>query len=249
LWVAYRGDHLVGALGVSEAVGGACWIRLAAADDASAPDDVLRALWLQADAVLRAAGVQRVAVLMMRDWIEDTLRAFGFTYVEDIVTLRRYGRALPESRHRPPEIVRIDRDDAPLVQLIDRAAFDAPWQMPPDEIWNGLRISTYSTLVLLDGQPVGYQSTTTHGLNAHLARLAVLPAYQGRGLGAALLRDMLAWFRGRGVLGVTVNTQISNVQSLRLYERYHFHRNGYDLPVWWVALGKGDPPGSPLRDT
>ena len=129
-----------------------------------------------------------------------------------------------------------ETSDLDTITEIDHAAFTAPWQMSHDEIYQGMRVSAYSTLAMHNDQPVGYQITTTHGMNGHLARLAVHPSAQGSGIGGALLRDMLAWFRRRDILSITVNTQNSNVKSQRLYEVYGFQRNGYDLPVWMHTL-------------
>ena len=47
---------------------------------------------------------------------------------------------------------------------------------------------------------------------------------------------MLRHFWRRGVYGVTVNTQDSNLASQRLYAKFGFARTGYDLPVWVADL-------------
>jgi ribosomal protein S18 acetylase RimI-like enzyme len=70
----------------------------------------------------------------------------------------------------------------------------------------------------------------------HLARLAVLPAARSQGVGRMLVTSMLHHFWRRGVFGVTVNTQESNIASQRLYTRLGFERTGFDLPVWLARL-------------
>jgi RimJ/RimL family protein N-acetyltransferase len=40
------------------------------------------------------------------------------------------------------------------------------------------------------------------------------------------------------VRSLTVNTQASNHRSQRLYLRYGFERNGYDLGVWQAHLSR-----------
>jgi ribosomal protein S18 acetylase RimI-like enzyme len=69
-------------------------------------------------------------------------------------------------------------------------------------------------------------------MGGHLARLAVLPAYQGRGVGYALVNDLLRQFVFRGIFRVTVNTQADNHASLRLYENMGFQRTGESYPVY-----------------
>jgi ribosomal protein S18 acetylase RimI-like enzyme len=66
--------------------------------------------------------------------------------------------------------------------------------------------------------------------------LAILPAAQGQGVGAQLLSDMVMRFTRRGFRSFTVNTQETNERSQRLYQRFGFVRNGYDLPVWFIHL-------------
>lgn len=236
LWVAYRGARLVGLLGLSEPLGGISWLRVAAAYDRDTPHDVLDELWSQACAALKVQGVQAVAALLLRDWLDSLVRRWGFHYIEHIITLRRYGYDLPELHNPSLAIAQTERWHEDAVARVDHAAFAPPWQMTAPEVRQGMRAGAYNTLAVIDSQIVGYQITTTHGLNGHLARLAVLPQAQGRGVGGALLRDMIAWFQRRRVLAITVNTQESNVKSQRLYERYGFQRNGYDLPVWMLEL-------------
>ena len=81
-----------------------------------------------------------------------------------------------------------------------------------------------------------YQISTQHRQGGHLARIAVLPSEQGRGLGEGLAREALHFFQARGVRLVTVNTQADNHRSLRLYRRLGFDLFGYDVPVWTLAL-------------
>jgi ribosomal protein S18 acetylase RimI-like enzyme len=67
---------------------------------------------------------------------------------------------------------------------------------------------------------------------AHLARLAVLPEIQGRGIGRALVQDLFAQLVRNGVYRVSVNTQNDNATSLRLYQRLGFVRTGEQYPVY-----------------
>jgi ribosomal protein S18 acetylase RimI-like enzyme len=84
---------------------------------------------------------------------------------------------------------------------------------------------------------IGYQISTTSAMGGHLARLAVLPAYQGRRIGYALLNDLLRQFVYRGIFRVTVNTQSDNLASLKLYEKAGFERTGERYPVYTRSPG------------
>ncbi|NWG16326.1 MAG: GNAT family N-acetyltransferase [Chloroflexi bacterium] len=233
---AWQRGRLVGLMGVSWPLNRTCWLRLAAIQNHSDPVWVLRALWDDLLPELRRQYVQTVALLAVRDWIVRYVPALGFRYIEDIITLARNGGDLPETRPNRMVIRAAQPEDLDELARVDNAAFAPPWQLSRDELRQAVRISASCTVGLLDEVMVGYQLSTLYFDGAHLARLAVVPSAQGLGLGGALLADGLARFFRRGIYGMTLNTQASNRRSRRLYERYGFVPNGYDLPYWEINL-------------
>ena len=99
-----------------------------------------------------------------------------------------------------------------------------------------------ATVVEVQNEIVGYQISTANARGGHLARLAIDPNYQGRGIGRVLLSDLLEQFSRWGSLNVTVNTQVDNVASLALYENAGFRRTGEIYPVYQSILN-GDNNG------
>ena len=162
-------------------------------------------------------------------------------FSEDIVTLRREGRFIPQPRFTPRNIHIAEFTDLVEMTKVDQTAFNAPWQLNYEDLRQAMRISAHCTVVIENNAIIAYQLSTQYRKSGHLARLAVLPDYQGQGIGKLLLDDLIRRFMKRGVISLTVNTQASNYHSQRLYERYGFKRNGYDLPVWLSSL-------SPDRD-
>jgi ribosomal-protein-alanine N-acetyltransferase len=67
---------------------------------------------------------------------------------------------------------------------------------------------------------------------AHLNRIAVHPAHQGRGVGALLLHDALRALWKLGAERVSLNTQTDNYYSQRLYRRFGFEPIGDSVTVW-----------------
>lgn len=235
--LAWSGERLTGLLGMSKPLNGTCWIRLAAISDYGDGSRIFSSLWEDLVAELNERGVHTIAVLITRDWILTYLRTIGFKPSEDIVTLER--PKLPILDAPPPDdiairLVRSDEIDA-LAQ-VDHQAFSPPWQMERADIRQAEKISSIGTVALREGQVVGYALCTVFIDGAHLARLAVAPEQQGRGVASAILADLLRRFERRSIYRMTVNTQASNVRSQRLYQRFGFARNGYDLPVWMFQL-------------
>jgi ribosomal-protein-alanine N-acetyltransferase len=137
----------------------------------------------------------------------------------------------------PDITVRLVRaEDLPTLAQVDQAAFAPPWQMTFSELRQAERVSAICTVALYQERIVGYQLSTLYFDGAHLARLAVLPEMQGKGIGGLLLSDVLRYFSRRGVFVMTVNTQSSNEVSQRLYMRFGFRHNGYNLPVWMADI-------------
>jgi ribosomal protein S18 acetylase RimI-like enzyme len=87
-----------------------------------------------------------------------------------------------------------------------------------------------------DGQIIGYQLSTRNPLGAHLARLAVRPESQGRGVGRALVADLIQQAERRSMYHLTVNTQNDNLSSLALYKKIGFRETGDCYPVYQLQV-------------
>jgi [ribosomal protein S18]-alanine N-acetyltransferase len=234
--LAWQNGRLVGMIAASAPLNNTSWIRLAATQDFIDQRAVLHALWQDLVTDLRAQEVRLVALLAVRDWITDYAQELGFTYQEDIITLARAGQTMPEPRPHRLMLRAAEPYDLETLARVDQAAFSAPWQLAADELRQAYRISASCTVALQEGRIVGYQLSTLYFDGAHLARLAVVPHMQGKGVGGVLLGDVLSRFFRRGVYSMTLNTQASNLQSQRLYRRFGFRPNGYDLPYWSAIL-------------
>jgi ribosomal protein S18 acetylase RimI-like enzyme len=144
----------------------------------------------------------------------------------------------PTGHGKPiPATIRVAQpSDYDAVAATDFAAFVAPWQMSASVIRDAIRRADYLTVAEAEGEIVGYQLTTPSQQGAHLARLAVRPAWQGQGIGAALVRDLIDYANRRNYRELTVNTQDNNAGSLSVYERLGFIRSRIAYPVYLLAI-------------
>lgn len=239
--LAWLQGNLVGVMGMSQPLHDTSWVRVAGVIDHVPAAPVLSALWSDLLPELRAGGVHTVAMLMIRDWPIELMKPLGFTFAEEIVTLRRADRSPPLNVLPEGWQIRHTRaDDIPAMTAVDHAAFQPPWQMSMSDIYQAEKVGAHSTVALAPGadgpRVVGYQISTMYFDGSHLARLAVHPSVQGQGVGTALVAETLRYFIRRGLYAMTVNTQLSNTASHRVYEKLGFRHNGYDLPVWMAAL-------------
>jgi ribosomal protein S18 acetylase RimI-like enzyme len=103
-----------------------------------------------------------------------------------------------------------------------------------------------ATVAEYEGRLVGYQISTGTPIGGHLARLAVLPNVQGKGIGYALLYNLLSQFAQRGSRTITVNTQRDNLASLSLYHKAGFQLTGEEYPIYQLELHASSDPSSPF---
>ena len=129
------------------------------------------------------------------------------------------------------------RDAAPS----DRAAWTRLWQgfldyydttLPPavtDSTWVRLMdpaCPMKMRLAVVDGVPLGFAihqhhpSTWVMGDDCYLEDLFVNPAARGKGLGRALINDLMALARARGWHRLYWNTEATNATARKLYDSF-----------------------------
>ncbi len=236
LRLAWKDDRLIGVMGASVPLNRSSWLRIVALHDDAPGERVITALWSALSRELLSRDVDVVALLVMNDWLADFLPIFAMQRAETIITLRRRAGDVPETPPLTLDIRAAEHEDYPEMTAVDQAAFAPPWQLSLADLRSAARTAAICTTARLGDSIIGYQLSTRHRETGHLARLAVLPQCQGQGVGGMLVGHMIRAFEGRGVNAVTVNTQLSNTQSQRVYTRYGFYRNGYDMPVWMTRL-------------
>lgn len=234
--LAWMGGRLVGMLGFAAPMHGYAWLRLAMVHQDYNPFEVMPALWRDVQNGLRVRGARYLALLVVEPWIIAHANAMGMHYQEDVVTLQRFSWKPPPTPEPMLVIRAAEVSEVATLSALDEAAFEPPWQMTPGEVRQAYRLSSTCTVAVVGNEILGYQMSNLFFDGAHLARLAVAPRGQGKGIGLALATESLQRSLRRGVPTMTVNTQASNVRALHLYEGLGFERNGYDLPYWVGSL-------------
>ncbi|MEW6567500.1 MAG: GNAT family N-acetyltransferase [Chloroflexota bacterium] len=241
--LALDGSEVVGCLACRPERPEVAWIRVFAVAGGRSLNRVWELLWPEAEKAARRAGAEVAAALPTADWLPPLIERSGFAHLHDVVFLEWPGRAqAPTPTPSVGALRPMQVSDMAAVALTDARAFAPIWRLSEESLRAALAQSASASVVEVEGRPVGYQISTASAIGAHLARLAVDPGYQGRGLGTALVADALRSLVRRGFHQVTVNTQSDNGPSLKLYARLGFLRTGRDCPVYWRALSEaGDP--------
>jgi ribosomal protein S18 acetylase RimI-like enzyme len=146
------------------------------------------------------------------------------------------------SRARWPEFEKViniremREDDFSRVHELDSKAFEPIWRNSLRHIKIAFREASSATVALLNDRLIGYQISTYNPQGGHLARLAVDPEFQNMGAGTALVEDSLNRFQDRGILQVSVNTQVRNQASMVLYQKFGFEKLEEVYPVYQYNL-------------
>ena len=126
--------------------------------------------------------------------------------------------------------------ERPALRCIREAVFVVEQQVPPELEWDGLDPECTHVLAEAAGEAVGTARMTPTG---HIGRMAVLPPWRGRGIGSALLADLLDTARARALPGVVLNAQN---HALAFYARHGFTAEGDEF------LDAGIPHRRMVRD-
>lgn len=242
-WTAQRNGMVEALLGATLSDSGSqsdsnniAWLRFAIPANQFGYDPALDDLWLVLRRSLQSASTSILGLLIINEWIAGFAQRWKFTQNTSVITLRRNRADL----HVPPPHDHSIRDashgDLAAIVAVDRAAFDPLWRYDEAVLKTAASQAELLRVIESEGQIIAYQLSTRYANIGHLARLAVFPGWQNRGLGAALIHDMILHFQAQDVHTITVNTQSDNSQSYRLYTKYGFTYTGHRVPVWAIAL-------------
>jgi len=232
-WVLEEKGHILAALACPQDPLGIAWVRLFTHASPLTGPEAWSPLWEAVRGEIFSAGGASVAAIVLQNWFEAILYSSRFALHQRIVLLEWKDRPVPV--HLAPHgitIRRMQSADLPLVVETDLASFAPLWRNSLSAFQKAFSQAILATVAENDqGVIVGYQLSAGNPFGAHLARLAVRPEAQGRGVGAALVSDLIHKLRLRGPARLTVNTQDDNASSLALYEKTGFIRTGETFPV------------------
>jgi ribosomal protein S18 acetylase RimI-like enzyme len=236
--VAEDQGRIIGALACPVDPPGVSWLQLFAVSTSRPVAELWNPLWLKALSMLEQRDQLILAAIPMHDWLVTLLKQEGFTLAHQVVVLQwGYDQPLERLEGLPVTIRPMQPGELEQIWRVDVASFQTLWQNSLPSLELAYHQSSIATVAEDETGIIGYQISTTSSMGGHLARLAVLPAYQGRRIGYALLNDLLRQFVYRGIFRVTVNTQSDNLASLKLYEKAGFERTGEKYPVYTRSPG------------
>jgi GNAT superfamily N-acetyltransferase len=172
-------------------------------------------------------------------WLSKALQEAGFTQIEAVqfYQLDRLRSRLHTLPPIPAQLSFTPLYPAQLDELaiLDAATFDPLWHFGRRDLFE-LLMRGRIQVAWWEGEMVGYSAICANTQNeAQLARLAVHPDYQGRGIGRALLSDAIRYAAGDFSV-LVLNTQINNNRSQSLYRGLGFRPIGLSLAVMGLTV-------------
>jgi [ribosomal protein S18]-alanine N-acetyltransferase len=168
-------------------------------------------------------------------WLTDALPAAGFTLTERVQFFRLAPLTPHSSPHPHPsstvQLSPLQPSDLNRVAQLDAEAFDPLWHFGPKALWE-LLFTCRLQVALENERLVGYTAVALNGHTAYLVRIAVHPTMQGHGIGRLLLHDAIDYARSNRATELSLNTQISNERSQRLYRSFGFEPTRQSVTVF-----------------
>jgi len=241
-WVLDDNGMVTAAFACPEDPPGVAWVRLFTHQSHLPGPEAWSAIWESARAEIHhTSPLVKVAAIAVKQWFQEILLSNGFNLQQDIVLLNRpSGRAMSPFLPHGLHIRAMASADLPVVTELDKSAFGPFWHNTEDSLLRAYSQAIHATIAENESGVVGYQISTGNPFGVHLARLGVRPDAQGRGVGSALVGDLIRQTSHHSTRGVTVNTQSDNQVSLTLYQKMGFVRTGEKFPVF-VYEGGYDP--------
>ncbi|HEY1016563.1 MAG TPA: GNAT family N-acetyltransferase [Herpetosiphonaceae bacterium] len=226
-----RGGKLAGAALVGWSQPPVAWIRALVLGQHVLPFSALPPLLAALDNHARAAGAAQLTFMSDpgdASWLRRHLIDAGYEAVDEVIGYEKRTMAIPGWGDGELAIRPATPDDVPAIAAADRAAFPPAWVKDATILAGVFHAAPCYLVAELGGEVVGYAFATLHhhGTVAHLVRIAVAPQTQGRGAGARLLAEVVAWCRAANVSMLSLNTQLSNQHAQRLYAWFGFVRTG-----------------------
>ena len=173
-------------------------------------------------------------------WLTNELVQRGFSPHTWVITLERATGGKILEGATPTQLRPGYLTDLTSITALDAAAFDLVWHKAIGQLAEAITHADLFEVAEIDGRPVGYVWAEVCMQQLHLTRLAVLPKYQGRGIGAQLVRRVIAVAQQRGLKKISLNTQTDNYRSLALYRRFGFKPTRHKIPMLLKRLNQLD---------
>jgi len=216
----------------------AAWIRLAAASKSVNHETVFVDMIQAVRTQLQLDGNTELAWLSAKRWPDDWFSNMGFELANWIITYVKFGLPEPNTFISPFRIRAAALKDLEELAAIEEAAFEPLWRHSIESLRSAFVQAACFDAAYLEDRLVGFHYSV-RGIDddtVHLVRITVHPEAQRSGVGSALMESAFESYRQQGFVNITLNTQLDNLASDHLYEKFGFRKLGEHIPMWVMKL-------------
>ncbi|HEY60509.1 MAG TPA: GNAT family N-acetyltransferase [Anaerolineae bacterium] len=231
-WILEQNSHIQALLAFPPDIPDVYWVRLFAVSCAYSAEKTWDKLFPKALKSQPFKPESTIVILAYLDWLKEILLTRGWQERQRVILLKWSG-SFPETLKNPKGIIirPMLYSDLQQVARIDHVSFESIWRHSTNAIMRAFGQSSYSTVAEHEEKVIAYQISHSEILRAHLARLAIVPDFRNKGIGTALVQDMLSHFHKLWIGEITVNTQLNNYASIRLYKKLGFTITKESYPI------------------
>lgn len=223
------------------------FLRAAAFRSGASPSSSLAELvdqWCSGPAGLSPTGGQPRLLIAYggEPWFNRALAAAHFRLAEEVIYLElpelEPARLLPPADAGGLALRSLSPAEINELAALDAACFNVLWHMGVADLRQLLMFGRV-TVAEEGGALIGYLALTVKEDVAQIARVAVHPAWSGRGIGRRLLVDGLLAAYGLGCRRGVLNTQATNTRAQGLYRSLGFRPTGERFEVYTRVAEEG----------
>ena len=154
------------------------------------------------------------------------LKNLGFNYKSSEYEMQRTLTFVHEINRTYPPTLTIRPatiEDIPDLSTIDQACFQSQRPDMHTRFENLLHRPNYQLFIIqLDGVTIGKAHLRLSTNQSHITDVAILPTYQGKGYGSALLHYCINYSLQNSINNIYLEVETSNSHALNLYKRLGF---------------------------
>lgn len=219
----------------------AAWVRIAAASNLLTLREtftpLLDALW----PMLHKQQVQELGWLVTEPTAPTFLPHLGFAPLTELLTYEKWDLHTPLPPGNPRVQIRPVREaELGVLAAVDAAAYQPLWRYSETALTLARPQTLTFDVACIEEQIVGYLFSLAGDRRggAHLVRLTVTPQAQGQGVGRSLMNHFLHQCQQYSLDHISLNTQIDNMASRRLYHQYGFRSLPDQMAVWHKPIAR-----------
>jgi ribosomal-protein-alanine N-acetyltransferase len=232
-------DEMLACLAVTPDPPPAAWVRFTAVSPQLDPHMALTNMFEAVKEHLQETAVTEVGWLVLDPWPLSILPDLGFEEFTVIETYVKKDLDLPAIKQVPDLLIRpVEKSDFEGLAALETAVFEPLWRFSKETLRLARRDAVSFDVAYLGDRLVGYQISSGGRFGAHLVRLTISPDLQGQGIGTAIFGHAIEEYQRRGYQHITLNTQVDNDASHRLYQKFGFSASDEKMPMWVMSVSE-----------